>query len=93
MYGSHSAALIIIVSIFSGSFGESFTCVGNPAPPSPTIPASFTALMIASFVFSVTGWKETVSYSPSFSTIMEFTLLPETVILGSIFFTVPETEL
>ena len=32
----------------AGSFGANFTCVGNPAPPSPTIPASLIAAKTSS---------------------------------------------
>ena len=70
--------------------------MGNPAPPRPTIPASFTMLRISSFdrpdgsLSSPT--PSTVLYSPSFSTTMEGTIAPLAIRLGSMAFTVPETE-
>ena len=85
----------MIYSIASGSFGANFTCVGNPAPPSPTIPASLIAAKTSSldiwsegFVSYATSWN-----SPSFSITIELTFAPAGVILGSIALTVPETEL
>ena len=46
-YGSHSTALIIKTSALLPGGGESLTCVGNVAPPRPTIPASLILSMIA----------------------------------------------
>ena len=52
-YGSHSHPLRRIVS--TGFAGFSLTQVGKPAPPIPTIPASFTISMISSAVRSSNG--------------------------------------
>ena len=46
-YGSHSAPLSIITSMFESGGGDNFTCVGNVAPPIPTIPASCMIFMIS----------------------------------------------
>ena len=52
-YGSHSHPLRRMVS--TGLAGFSLTQVGKPAPPIPTIPASFTISMISSGVSSSKG--------------------------------------
>ena len=46
-YGSHSAPFSIITSIFESGGGDNFTCVGNVAPPIPTIPASCIIFIIS----------------------------------------------
>ena len=75
--------------------GESFTLVGNPAPPMPTTPASPMAFRISSFVISSSGFTgaySTSAYSPSFSITMQFTFAPVGLKWGSIALTVPETD-
>ena len=82
-------------SILFGSFGDNFTCVGKPAPPLPTIPASFTLLIISSFVKAVTSASAmyyTFFLSFFFSITIEFTLSPTATRLGSIALTVPDTD-
>ena len=55
----HLVTLVLVligwVFFFSGSLGDNFTCVGNPAPPIPTIPASLILLMISSLDSFVTS--------------------------------------
>ena len=85
-----------MVSISPSFLGLSFTCVGKPAPPIPTTPASLTSALISpassSSIFLVCGSASTASYKPSFSTIIALTFIPVAVSLGSILFTVPETD-
>ena len=85
----------MIESIISAFFGESFTLVGNPAPPIPTMPAS-SIIFIISSLESSSGLPENIgaasSYIPSFSTIMESTIPPVATSLFSIALTVPDTE-
>ena len=78
------------------SFGVILTLVGKPAPPRPTIPACFTISRISALEREAGSLSSpnpsTARYSPSFSTMMDMTLLPFTIMRGSIFFTLPETE-
>ena len=60
---SVDAPSTMMYSILSGSFGDSFTYVGKPAPPIPTTPASFTLLIMDSLDNVVTS--STTSYSTS----------------------------
>ena len=85
----------MIYVILSGSFGESLTWVGNPAPPIPTIPAFLTASRISSLeerFQSIRGLYLTSSSRKSFSMMMLLTISPVTTRLGSIAFTVPDTD-
>ena len=69
--GSHSTPSRMIVSILTFGGGESFTNVGNVAPPIPTMPASptraFNAAGSASCQFSNGGSGSAALSSPSLS--------------------------
>ena len=85
----------MIYSILSGSFGESFTRVGKPAPPMPTMPASPIRFRMSSLDISESGFTGAVSaslYSPSFSMTIQSTLLPVGLKCFSSAFTVPDTD-
>ena len=81
----------MIYSISFGFFGANLTWVGKPAPPIPTIPASFIALRIDSFEPSQLNVSLVFSYLSSFSITTQLTFVPLAIILGSIALTIPET--
>ena len=93
--GSHSAPFTMTVSIVSSFGGVIFTCVGKPAPPMPTMPASRTAFTICSDVtelmppsFLTEGSSSSLK---SFSMIIQSHSCPEGVRCLVISLTVPET--
>ena len=93
-YGSHSHPLRRMVS--TGFAGFSLTQVGKPAPPIPTIPASFTISMISSGVSSsraLCGCTDSCRvFFPSDSMTTAITSLPLVpCIRGSTATTVPLT--
>jgi len=95
-YGSHSVPFIMTVSMGLRLGGESFTWVGKPAPPIPTMPHS--AILLTSSPLAAsrhepsTGSKGTASSVPSFSICTAVTSRPDGWAKGRTDSTVPATE-
>ena len=94
MYGSHSAPLMITVSTFPIP-PEILTCVGNVAPPMPTMPA-FLTISTMSATLNASGFLGALT-SPLSSSLKSFSMTtaimfpPMLYGRGSTAFTVPDT--
>ena len=89
MYGSHSAPFMRSVSTLPRTF--SFTAVGNPAPPMPTMPASAMRASTLSGVRSASGASVVCSSEKSFSMRTCSVFFPAKVMCVTMLFTVPAT--
>ena len=94
-YGSHSAPFNITTSALLSGGGDTFTWLGNVAPPIPTIPASFMIPTISSLLKSSNwpfGWTLSCNSSLKSFSITTHWAEPPGTSCCSIAITLPDTE-